>query len=299
MPQPGDEVWVVVGPAGREALAHGLVAVVVCVDWVSSCASELLTTARLGTHSRTLMTRLDAARSTSWVNWARRPSLGCAGWCSGCCCGWTSCIVEGEGGGTRADVGGQHARFHLRANPPLSLLPPLHATVASHHSSRDPSTPAMPSTPPLQQGPLPSSSSSSFLSHFSRSPPPQGTSSARPETRSAAAKRARTSTGDASSSTTTTPGPTSPGPPPRVPLPPAAIHPSSPADLRDRSNAYAHVPPGAQLLDPNGLTRIQSKPRRDIGTVEGWRIWYSSLTVGSMFEQVRRLSLLSRSLGRH
>ena len=44
-------------------------------------------------------------------------------------------------------------------------------------------------------------------------------------------------------------------------------------------------------MDPTGLTRIQSKPRRKIGTFEAWRIWYSSLTVGSMFEQVRSLSL--------
>ncbi|GAA5848948.1 hypothetical protein JCM9279_004673 [Rhodotorula babjevae] len=164
----------------------------------------------------------------------------------------------------------------------------------------------MPSTPPPEHLPAPSSS---FLAHFSRSPPSTSTSSpsspsaahgsssaTRPTTRASAHKRARSQ----STSTTNNTGihdPTLVGPPPRVPLPPSAIHPPSHLDTRDRTDAYSHVPPGAQLMDPTGLTRIQSKPRRKIGTFEAWRIWYSSLTVGSMFEQWEVIFVHSVVLG--
>ncbi|GAA5920861.1 hypothetical protein JCM3775_003985 [Rhodotorula graminis] len=159
----------------------------------------------------------------------------------------------------------------------------------------------MPSTPPPQQH-APATSSSSFLAHFSRSPPsasspsssspPAGSHSTatRPHTRQSTQKRTRSQ----STSTTTN---DLVGPPPRVPLPPAAIHPPSHQDSRDRHSAYSHVPPGAQLMDPTGLTRIQSKPRRRVGTFEAWRIWYSSLTVGSMFEQWEVIFVHSVVLG--
>ncbi|GAA5900327.1 hypothetical protein JCM8208_005326 [Rhodotorula glutinis] len=159
----------------------------------------------------------------------------------------------------------------------------------------------MPSTPPPEHAPP-----SSFLAHFSRSPPSTSSSSSspsaqatstatRPHTRAAAQKRARSAS--TSTATTGVPDANLVGPPPRVPLPPSAIHPPSHQDTRDRTHAYSHVPPGAQLMDPTGLTRIQSKPRRKIGTVEAWRIWYSSLTVGSMFEQWEVIFVHSVVLG--
>ncbi|BGP51055.1 hypothetical protein JCM10450v2_006981 [Rhodotorula kratochvilovae] len=144
-------------------------------------------------------------------------------------------------------------------------------------------------TPPVEPAPGSSPSSSSSFPHLLafanfRSNSPQGSSSARPETRASAAKRARLS------------GPSGADlAPSHRALPSHA--PSAAVDAHDRGEAYAHVPPGAQLLDPTGMTRIQSKPRRKVGTFEAWRIWYSSLTVGSMFEQWEVIFVHSVVLG--
>ncbi|GAA6049936.1 hypothetical protein JCM3770_007057 [Rhodotorula araucariae] len=146
-------------------------------------------------------------------------------------------------------------------------------------------------TPPAEpaQGASPSSSSSFphllAFTHFSRtgSPQAQGATSARPATRASAsaAKRARLSGTSASAAADLAP------PPRALPL----------SSLAPRGVDCSHVPPGALLLDPTGMTRIQSKPRRPIGTLEAWRIWYSSLTVGSMFEQWEVIFVHSVVLG--
>lgn len=68
VPQPWDQVGVLLVPVGREALPHGLVTA------REARQSSPLQSSPPVTYSRTLMTLLDATKRASWVSFARRPS---------------------------------------------------------------------------------------------------------------------------------------------------------------------------------------------------------------------------------